>query len=455
MAEDPPTANNLTNGIKAKNVSFNPETTIVEQVNKSDPEATLPYKRGSMDNWQISKGTTKTADGELSLCKSLLKAQNESESSLLSSATSFTDWSTVTSLTDTDVWEYSRDRWNKFLEEKQEATNGRVIQSDTPWFDDPVEWSNEAKKKPDFDLTQPTLGFVLVKRLQLGEGVMPQSVARDPTTDTTYVSDLQKNAIHYFKGWDYKGLWCPGQTFLIPRYVLCIPDLKHGNRRGMNVVVLDQVALHVYKASGELKRKTFEGEALQFRGLAFHQEHQRLITTQKIEGKGTYLVFIETRTFSQIVSKIFLEPTATTDYYINTTKCRFLTCNDGHVITTDMGLGCYYVTSIKAGTTEAHSHTVKSATGGSTNLLKDATGVFVDPAGNVIIATCSGKEDDEPKGSFEVFTANGIYVKSIKGIKTQRPVGVLVEGKTLYVVDIRRRAVELYNLSEYSPRILQ
>ena len=135
--------------------------------------------------------------------------------------------------------------------------------------------------------------------------------------DITYISDIANNIIHYYKGWDYRGLWSTDNVSLLaPRYVACIPDRKHGDRHGMLVVVMDQVALYVFKADGSLKHKTFQDEAKKYRGLAHMQGHGRIVTTQKVEGVGTYLVFIDDATFSKVVSRILLEPTTATEYYI-------------------------------------------------------------------------------------------------------------------------------------------
>ena len=69
--------------------------------------------------WQIRTGTTKTTDGELALCKSLLKAQNEQIAEELnrsqsSAHTSFTDWSSLaSSAKDSSFWNYTSEAWDK------------------------------------------------------------------------------------------------------------------------------------------------------------------------------------------------------------------------------------------------------------------------------------------------------------------------------------------------------
>ena len=60
--------------------------------------------------------------------------------------------------------------------------------------------------------------------------------------DVTYVSDINNNCIHYYKGWEYEGVWhIKTESLLHPRYILCINDVKHDNRHGMLLLVLDQV----------------------------------------------------------------------------------------------------------------------------------------------------------------------------------------------------------------------
>ena len=84
----------------------------------------------------------------------------------------------------------------------------------------------------------------------------------------------------------------------------------------MLVVVLDQVALYVFKADGSLKSKTFVDVAKRYRGLARHPGLGRLVTTEKVEGMGTYIVFIDEDTFEKVVMRTLIEPTAATEYYI-------------------------------------------------------------------------------------------------------------------------------------------
>ncbi len=66
------------------------------------------------------------------------------------------------------------------------------------------------------------------------------------------------------------GEWKPrdGQ-FLVPRYVLCIPEDR--------VVVLDDNALHVFMSNGALIKKLLGGEAHSYRGLAYCNENETII----------------------------------------------------------------------------------------------------------------------------------------------------------------------------------
>ena len=121
-----------------------------------------------------------------------------------------------------------------------------------------------------------------------------------------------------------------------------------------------------------------------------------------------------------------------------------MTCAGDRVVTTDMGLGCFYVTDLKTRQSTSHTHSVRSVvTGADVNMLKAATDVFVDPAGNVVVATC-----DDQGGQLQLFTSHGVYVMPVKGIEVVRPVGVHAEGKNLYVVDVRTKVVKLYSLCQ-------
>jgi len=497
----------------SRNVSFNPETTIYEQVsvdaeaasNKSGDESTKvgpsssfettqPYQPGSMEvrkatltagqgtttardhQWQLRTGTTKTADGEFGLCKSLLKAANESSadsgsenvlsdenSEILSNQTSFTDWGTLANLSDQkDYWNYNKDEWNETL--KAKISGGGQLAHDVEnqesyWLDEDKEneepTERQCRAKPDFDLMKTSsVGYTLLKTFNFcnRDDVVPQSIARDPGLDVTYVSDINNNCIHYYKGWEYEGVWhIKTESLLHPRYILCINDVKHDNRHGMLLLVLDQVALYVFKADGSLKSKTFVDEAKKYRGLAFNSTQGRLMTTQRVEEEGTYLVFIDSQSFDKVVKRILLEPTTRSGYYQRNTKCRFLTCDESsnRVITTDLGLGCFYITDLSTEKTTDHSHSERSESGANVNRLQDVTDTFVDPAGNIVVATCTGKEDGGTlRGDLEVFTTGGAYAMPLKGIEVMRPVGVLAEGRNLYVVDVRSKLVYLYGLAE-------
>ena len=50
--------------------------------------------------------------------------------------------------------------------------------------------------------------------------------------------------------------------------------------------------------------------------------------------------------------------------------------------------------------------------------MADVTDTFVDPAGNIVVATCTGKEDGGTlRGDLEVFTTGGAYAMPLKGIE--------------------------------------
>ena len=74
-------------------------------------------------------------------------------------------------------------------------------------------------------------------------------------------------------------------------------------------------------------------------------------------------------------------PLETTRGQTKQSKVRFLCCKDGHVYTSDMGLGQLYVTKLKNMETIVCTYHKDGA-----NRLKNAMGVSVDPAGNLTSA---------------------------------------------------------------------
>merc|ERR1719510_147681 len=290
----------------------------------------------------------------------------------------------------------------------------------------------------------------------------------------TYISDIQNNSIYMYNDWEYQGVWAPEQQFIYPRYILCVPDRKHDNRNGMNVVVLDQAALYYFRSDATVKSKLFNGGGSRYRGLAYHEENGHVVTSEKVEGQGVYLIFLDLNINKDIVKKILLEPTTLSPHHIITTKCRFIACKDNRVITTDMGLNCYYITNLRDNKTEVHP----SQNGNI--ILREATGVFIDPAGNVIVAACPLVENAETfpaedleilntsrpitktkhvnqkfdfsRGKLQLFSPNGTFIGSLANIDIERPAAVLFDGKNLYVADVGSKAVEEYIITESSPR---
>lgn len=159
----------------------------------------------------------------------------------------------------------------------------------------------------------------------------------------------------------------------------------------------------------------------------------------------SYLCFIEVRYLRQVVKRVGLEQTSISGYLAKH-SCKYLTyATPGIVVATDMGNGVLYKTDLKTDKTEAIGYTkVEPESGLRTNHLKDVTGVAVDPAGNILVANL----DPEEGGKLMLFSPGGAFLKVMQGIEVERPLGMLMEDKTLYIVDVRQRSVCIYNLIE-------
>jgi hypothetical protein len=307
----------------------------------------------------------------------------------------------------------------------------------------------------------------------------PQSIAKDDILDRIYVSDITLNYIYQFKDREFVGTWATEEKFIAPRYVLCVPDRKHDNRSGMNVVVLDNVGLHYFRSDGTKKATLFPGEGLRFRGLAYYEKHGHVVSTEKVEGEGVYLIFFDLNVSKDIVKRILIEPTALSHHHLSKTRCRFIACDNHTIITTDMGLNCFYITNLKENSTEVISDKVSQS--GKDN-LRQATGAFVDPAGNMVIAAFpladqndipdlllngaeildtsipvkktknANQELDFARGQLQIFSPNGTFIRSLDNVDIGRPTGVCVDGKNLYIADSLNKVVEYYTITETSPR---
>ncbi len=63
-------------------------------------------------------------------------------------------------------------------------------------------------------------------------------------------------------------------------------------------------------------------------------------------------------------------------HHLVNTKCRSMVYSNKQVFTTDIGLGCYYVTNVDNGSTIAVERP---------SILTGVTSIAVDPSGNVIV----------------------------------------------------------------------
>lgn len=419
----------------SKNVSFNPQTKILQMNNHSDILCeTQPFKMGSMDvnsDGMVQTGDTKTQDGSLSLCKSLSQVPNNPSMS--------TDM----------IWENSDDYEKQILEDigqgNNDSNHARVHEV-TMWEDaDRLPWliKKPWKRPPDFDLKSSRLYFTMTKSFDLctsvpGQVSLPTSIARDPILDRIYVSDAGANVVHMFQGWEYRGQWPPSATLITPRYVLCIPDETNpASKMGLDVAILDHGSLQLYGPYGQLKKKLLFKEASNYRGLAYYPDMGRVITTE-MTTKGVYLVFMNFDTTEKIVDRMLLEPTCAGEYQLNKTKCRHLCARDGLVYTTDFGLGCFYITDLR----DRKTTSVYYDNG---DKLGSILGIGLDPAGNVLVTTV----DDGPKrGSVQLFTAHGVYIKRLHQIEIEHPSALLLDSRNLFLADVASKTIQGYNLVE-------
>jgi hypothetical protein len=80
------------------------------------------------------------------------------------------------------------------------------------------------------------------------------------------------------------------------------------------------------------------------------------------------------------------------------------------VFTTDIGLGCYYVTNVDNGSTIAVEHP---------SILTGVTSIAVDPSGNVIVAATGFNRHS----SIHIFSKDHEYVKTLSNSGVELQVG--------------------------------
>ena len=113
----------------------------------------------------------------------------------------------------------------------------------------------------------------------------------------------------------FVGIWPNGpfgRTFVKPRYIITIPPFAgvYKGTLGLNVMVLDNKALHYFKANGNSKWEDgtvlLKGKVKKCRGLAF-VEKDTVVTTENTP-TGVDLVFIDIN-FKRMIVKRFVVKT--------------------------------------------------------------------------------------------------------------------------------------------------
>jgi hypothetical protein len=219
-----------------------------------------------------------------------------------------------------------------------------------------INWNTNMKF--EFNLSEFKYDFEHVKTFTMTDNpaidpnhpeTLPQSISRDSGLDRTYISDVGRNMIHLYQGWEYigniriiakkyiictdifvyilddvrgrngiswviiidlvgknsiLGVWPPGMRFNAPRYVMTIPHMLGVKltKHGMDVIVLDSAGMHFFKSNGNKKMTLFENEANKYRGLAYHLESQLVITSEKTMD-GVYLRFLDIKSSKNEITK--------------------------------------------------------------------------------------------------------------------------------------------------------
>lgn len=140
--------------------------------------------------------------------------------------------------------------------------------------------------------------------------------------------------------------------------------------------------------------------------------------------------------------RIMLEPTCLSDYQMSRTKCCFLACFEDTVITTDYGLDCFYITSLRTKGTIAICSKISAD-----KYLKGIMGVTTDPEGNILVAIGASDKHPDQSSSIELFSLNGVHRRTFS-LSCSRPVGIFYANREFYIVDLSKKSVELFSLKD-------
>eukprot|EP00095_Tigriopus_kingsejongensis_P006091 maker-scaffold712_size108441-snap-gene-0.34 protein:Tk06091 transcript:maker-scaffold712_size108441-snap-gene-0.34-mRNA-1 annotation:"hypothetical protein BRAFLDRAFT_227409" len=366
---------------------------------------------------EVIKARTKVVDGEMAMAKSLLDHQNGLAGHGVSmNSTGGTDNSSIYPL--------------NLEEPNHDIFQGAVRSQESSPLESPENtidsWNSSRAPKvnqpPMFDLANKRTGLGLFRSFAI-PGV-PQSVIA-VRGNRLLVTDIEHNKI-----WSIDCVtrqsdsWAPEVRFEGPRYI-------QGTLYD-RVVVMDNKFIYIFNLDGSLVRKIFEGEAHRFRGLAFDQEYGRLVTTET-NSKGIYIVFIDVEKTRDIVSVIKVEDP---NIDLSSSKVRYVTCKNGLVVATDLGLGQIYVVKLKDQT----SRLIKSHFEGS-NRLKQASGVAIDPAGNILVGSMA-------HGKLQLVKPDGTFGRTFQPSTLGTPGGILIFEGSICVIDCKKKQLHMFLATE-------
>ncbi|QQP36149.1 Putative LOC101846341, partial [Caligus rogercresseyi] len=206
-----------------KSVSFHPNTTIMEPAPNRPRRVSITSNVNVMDLlpedketnticedssifledvtdrssgeelWQIRTGITKTTDGELTLCKTLMQSQNLSSSSI------------GKSMSDSTAWAYDRTLggYTKSLKDSHRYTKPGHISFNESLWDNSLNASDlvQKAKPPKLNLSSEKINLVFVKKYPLEQ--IPQAITVDDL-GYKYISHPDGNKITMLRGNDKK-----------------------------------------------------------------------------------------------------------------------------------------------------------------------------------------------------------------------------------------------------------
>ncbi|XP_040581646.1 uncharacterized protein [Lepeophtheirus salmonis] len=422
-----------------KSVSFHPNTTIMEpapnrtrrvsitsNVNimdllPEDKETTTMCEDSSIlledvtdrssveEQWQIRTGKTKTTDGELTLCKTIMQSQNVSNNC------------STKSMSESGAWAYDRTLggYTKSLQESNRYTKpGNVSFNESLWENSMNASDLINSRKPGLDLGSEKHNLVFVKKHQLQ--FLPQAITIDDK-GFKYVSHPEDNKISVLRGNDRIDFFNHHLILRKPGYILAIPNER--------IVILDNRGIHMYSTDGNHLKTFLVDEAKNCRGLAYDFKYCHLLTMQKCESGSTLLV-IDAEINFIIIKRIMIGYSTENPIRKEKTKCVFLAYWSNKVFVSDFGLGVVYVICLHNEQTEVFCK------------ISEPKGLRVDPVCNVLVTSSE-------QGLIRVYNSTGNFVRSLKVPQMKNIVDLYLDNEkhNIFITDNKEHAVLQYRIS--------